>query len=353
MGSYNKIKLQFLKRAFISMDFKYKFLLGAFLLFLMSSASGQLKRFHYFQPKMGSPLNIIFYTTDSLEAEKLAAGCFLLTDSLNAIYSDYLPASELNRLSNTSGMDSFVKLSPQLYGIILTGKKAWELSDHNFDITIGSLSQLWRKARKTNTFPSTEEVTNAKSFVGLQNIIIDTITHSVKILKQGLQLDLGGIAKGDVAQKLVDYLRDKGVRHALVDAGGDIAMSEAPPNATGWKVAVNIPENGEAFLSKNLLIQNKAVATSGDIYQYIVHNGRKYGHIINPKTGYGITSQRNVTVIADDGVTADWLASACSVLSLSEAKKIAGKLKAGLLITYEKGGKITYMYNKIFSQYWH
>lgn len=335
------------------MNFKYTFLLCAFLLFLTSSATAQLQRFHFSQPKMGSPLNIIFYTTDSLEANKLASGCFVLADSLNAIYSDYLPGSELNRLSNKAGKDSFVKLSPQLYQIILMSKKASEISDGNFDITIGTLSQLWRKARKTNTFPSQEEVSNAKSFVGFKHIIMDPITHSVKIKQPGLRLDLGGIAKGDVAQKLVDYLRGKGVRHALVDAGGDIAMSAAPPGSPGWKVAVNLPEKGEEFLSKNLLIQNKAVATSGDIYQYIVHNGRKFGHIINPKTGYGITSQRNVTVIAHDGATADWLASACSILTMTKARKIARKMKAGLLITYEKRGKIKYMYNKNFSQYWH
>ena len=106
------------------------------------------------------------------------------------------------------------------------------------------------------------------------------------------------------------------------------------------------------FDGGKLLLHDKAVATSGDAFQYFKHRGRKYSHIIDPRTGYGITSQRNVTVIAANGAEADWLATACSILPITEAKKLAASLHAELLITELKNGRIIYHSTEGFRNYW-
>jgi thiamine biosynthesis lipoprotein len=147
-----------------------------------------------------------------------------------------------------------------------------------------------------------------------------------------MQLDLGGIAKGYTAQAVVDYLSRNGITSALLDAGGDIACTGAPPGTDGWSIGINVPEQADALLKRTIRLQNGAVATSGDVYQFTEHKGRKYSHIIDPRTGYGVTFQRNVTVIARDGTTADWLATACSLLPIRKAKKLARKQGAALLI---------------------
>ena len=98
----------------------------------------------------------------------------------------------------------------------------------------------------------------------------------------------------------------------------------------------------QVVLNKTILLENKAVSASGDVYQYTIHNGKKYSHVINPKTGYGVTFQRNVTVIASEGSTSDWLATACSILPLKKAKRLVKKLNADLLITQMHGKKIKY-----------
>ena len=165
-------------------------------------------------------------------------------------------------------------------------------------------------------------------------------------------LDLGGLAKGYAAQAVINLLKQHGITHALADAGGDMAMSEPPPGTKGWVIGVNVPETTDDLLPKNLSLQNIAVATSGDAFQYLEHGGKKYSHITDPRTGYGITSQRNVTVIARDGTTADWLATACSIVSFGLVKKLAVKNKASVLITVLGKRKVIYHNFGQFEKYW-
>lgn len=301
---------------------------------------------------MGSPFNIVTWASDSTKAAKLAEQSFALVDSLNHIFSDYDVQSELSMLSATAGSDSFVVVSPALYDILLQSKLAWQRSKHSFDISIGALSKLWRNARKQKKFPTEQEVQLAKALTGFEKINIDTVSHAVELQTKGIQLDLGGIAKGYTAQKLIELLKDNGITSALVDAGGDIVAIGAPPGKKGWSVGINMPEATDQLLARTVTIKNEAVATSGDVYQFIEHDGKKYAHIINPATGYGVTFQRNVTVIASDGATADWLASACSILPIQTAKKLAKQMHAALLITHIENGKIIKASTKNFERYW-
>ena len=182
--------------------------------------------------------------------------------------------------------------------------------------------------------------------------MIDTINREVKLLKKGMQLDLGGIAQGYIAQKLIEFLNRRGVSSAMINCSGDIVMSDAPPGGRGWVIGINAPGMMHELLPRTLLLYNKAVTTSGDAYQYIEHNGKRYSHIIDPRTGYGVTFQRNVTVIASDGTTADWLATACSILSIKKAKLLATQLGAEVLIGEIKNGKLIFYSTKGFATYW-
>jgi len=300
---------------------------------------------------MGSPFNIIFVADDSLKAAGIAKECYALVDSFNLAYSDYDPSSELNKVNAAAGV-SPQKISPALFDIILRSQTAYYKSKGAYDITIGPLSQLWRKARKEKIFPDADIVTEKRKLVGFDNLMIDTVQKKVMLAKPRMRLDLGGIAKGYIAQKIIDFLTQKNITQALADAGGDMAMSDAPDNTQGWTIGINIPETTDELLPRKLLLHNMAVATSGDAYQYIDHNGKRYSHIIDPKTGYGISSQRNVTVIASNGTDADWLTKPCSILPIEEAKRLAVKMKAELLITVLKGEKVIYYMTPGFKRYW-
>lgn len=300
---------------------------------------------------MGSPLNIIFYAPDSVIANKQARACFKLVDSLNHIFSNYDSSSELTRINNNAGIAKSMA-SPLMWELLLESKRAYTKSHGAYNITMGPLTHLWRTARRLKQFPTTTQIKNNLLLSDFNKIQMNAQDHSIYLSDKGMQLDFGGIGKGYIAQKVVDYLKKEGVTSSLVDAGGDIVFGDAPPNKKGWIVGVNQPEQADDLLPEKLQLHNMSVATSGDVYQFIEHNGKKYSHIIDPKTGYGVTSLRNVTVIANDGAVADWLATACSILPINEAKKLALSLHAELLITESVNNQLKRNNTKGFDKYW-
>lgn len=319
-----------------------------FILLIIKSliTFSQTKKYAFSQPKMGSPLNITLYTDDSVKANQIATEAYKIADSLNLIYSDYSENSELSLLSKTSGTHTFTKVSLALWDILNLSIKASQRSKGAYDITVGSVVKLWRKARKERVLPTRDIFKNTLQSVDYQSIILDSVTYTVKLLQPNTQLDLGGIAKGYVAQVVVDFCKSKGIEKVLVDAGGDLAMA-----GTNWRIGINVP-NSEELMKRYLILQNQAVATSGNMYQYVEINGKKYSHIVNPHTGLGVTHQRNVTVITSDGATADWLATACSVLSVKKALRLIKSMQnCELLMAEIRKGKLKMWQSAGFEQY--
>ena len=284
---------------------------------------------------MGSPLNITLFSEDSAKASFLAKKSFQIADSLNLIFSDYLENSELNQLSKTAGTGTFTPVSPALWDIIKQSIEASQKCQGAFDISVGSIVKLWRKARKEKVLPDKDILQKSLQGIGYQYIVLDFVHHSVKLLHKNTALDLGGIAKGYVAQVIVNFCKKQGIEKALVDAGGDLAMT-----GKDWRIGISIP-NSEELMQGFLVLQNQAVATSGNRYQFVAIKGKKYSHIVNPHTGLGLTHQRNVTVIAPDGATADWLATACSVLSVRKALKLIKHMpRCEVLMLETRKGKL-------------
>jgi thiamine biosynthesis lipoprotein len=317
---------------------------GAVFCYFICSA--QPKKYSFSRPKMGSPFNLVMVTDDPKRAETFAEQAYKLIDSFNHIFSDYENVSELSQLNLSAGKGKAIAVSPALWDIIMLSRDAYLKTAGAFDISVGPLSHLWRRARRSKVFAAPDSVLYQKQCVGFNKIKIDTIRHTILLPLSGMYLDLGGVAKGYIAQKVIDRLRSQGITQVLADAGGDIAMSGAPPGTKGWVVGVNIPETTDSLQPRRLVLHDKAVATSGDAYQYIEHEGRRYSHIIDPRTGYGVQSQRNVTVIASNGGLADWLATACSILPIASAKKLANAFHAEVLIGTIKNGKTVYQGSK-------
>ena len=310
-----------------------------------------MSRFSFSEQKMGSPLNIIFYTIDSVNANKQAIACFKLVDSLNHIFSNYDSTSELSLINKNAGIGKIIA-SPLMWELLLKSKQAFIKSRGAYNIAMGPLTQVWRIARRSKQFPTETEITHKRMLCDFNKVKMNEEDHSVFLSMKGMQLDFGGIGKGYIAQKVVDYLKSQGITKSLVDAGGDIVFGDAPIHKKGWSVGVNKPEQAEDLLPKKLQLHNLSVATSGDVYQFIEHLGKKYSHIIDPATGYGVTSLRNVTVIAKEGAIADWLATACSILPIEQAKKLAISMQAELLISEMLHNHIQTYSTKGFQQYW-
>jgi len=291
---------------------------------------------------MGSPFTITLYSIDSAGAAAAAAAAFDKAEELNALLSDYVDSSEINRVSAASGQHHWIPVSPALFDILQRSVQAARLSGGSYDITIGPVVRLWRQARKTHQFPDSATLREALASTGHRYLRLDSATRSVWLEKKGMRLDVGGLGKGFVAQAALDMLEQRGFPIAMVNAGGKIVVGQTLPGKPGWLIGINAPGEKETLLPSFLVLKNMAVATSGDIYQYVELNGKRYSHIVDPATGIGLTRRRNVTALAPDGTTADWLATACSVLPWRRSLHLIRKLPGtALLVTEMKNGKIS------------
>jgi len=332
----------------------------------MQPASGQ-RKYIFERPAMGSPFTITICTgpdvrsdngailqkegaatlrdyggtavggnEDSLKAALAAEEAFRKADTLNGLLSDYIDSSEINRLSATSGQGRYVPVSAPLFDILQRSVLAAEQSGGAYDVTIGPVVRIWRRARRTHIFPDADSITLALERTGWRYLHLDTVHRSVWLEKPGMQLDIGGLGKGFVAQAALDLLKQRGFPFAMVNAGGKIVTGKSPPGKEGWLIGINAPGEKEVLLPRLLVLHDLSVATSGDIYQYVEFNGRRYSHIVDPRTGIGLTRRRNVTVIAADGTLADWLATACSILSFRRSLRLIRQFPGAAVFVSEK-----------------
>ena len=277
------------------------------------------QRFEYEEPHMGTTFRVVLYAPDQAAADKASKAVFARVAELNKVMSDYDPNSELMRLCARSAAKPAgpVKVSDDLFFVLAEGQKVAELSDGAFDMTIGPIVRLWRQARKDRLLPDEEVRAEAMKKVGYKKLKLDPTTKTVELTVAGMQLDLGGIAKGYAADEGLKVLATHGVTCALVAASGDITVSAPPPGKPGWRVDI-APLPG-AKEQRQLVLKDAAVSTSGDSEQFVEIAGARYSHVVDPRTGLGQTGRRSVTVVARRGIQADSLTKVAALLPPDEA----------------------------------
>jgi thiamine biosynthesis lipoprotein len=276
-------------------------------------AEPKLDRFTYTEPHMGTMFKIILYAPDETAAKRAAQTAFERIAALDAIMSDYRPNSELMQLCRKAGGDP-VPVNEALFYVLSRAQEVSRLSEGAFDVTVGPVVRLWRRARKTQQLPDSQKLAQARALVGYQNVRLDHKARTVQLLKSGMQLDLGGIAKGYAADEALRKLEENGITRALVAAGGDIAVSKPPPGREGWTIGIAPLEDPNQKPSRYLFLHDAAVSTSGDAEQYVEIDGKRYSHIVDPRTGIGLVGRQSVTVVARHGIDADSLTKVVSVL---------------------------------------
>ena len=284
----------------------------------------KLSRFEFVEPHMGTKFKLSLYAPNKTIANKAAADAYSRIAELNAIMSDYDPESELMRLCKESQPGKPKVVSKELFHVLTKSMEISKRSDGAFDVTVGPIVRLWRRAKRQKKLPTPERLTAARQLVGHQFVRLNPDKRTVEFAKADMRLDLGGIAKGYAGDEALSVLNKHGINRALVDAGGDIVAGDAPPNTEGWTVTIE-PIREETKLARQLKIKNAAIATSGDAYQHVEIDGIRYSHIVDPKTGLGLTTRSSVTIIAPNGLTADAMASTVSVLGPTEGLRLINK----------------------------
>jgi thiamine biosynthesis lipoprotein len=262
---------------------------------------------------MGTLFRIKLYAPGPEEAKAAFHAAFARIEQLDQILSDYKADSELSQLS-TKAVGRPVKISADLFRVLAASQDLSEETAGAFDVTLGPIIRLWRDARKTRVLPAPGSLSEAASRCGFRKLHLDDARQTAMLDQAGMQLDVGGIAKGYAADEALTVLNRLGIKSALVAASGDLAFSHAPPGQRGWKIGIDSLDQPNAPFSGVLELSDAAVSTSGDTEQYVDIGGKRYSHIIDPATHMGLTTARTVTVIAARGITADSMATAVSVL---------------------------------------
>jgi FAD:protein FMN transferase len=280
------------------------------------------QRFEFTEPQMGVPFRIVLYAPEAGAAQSGARAAFDRVAQLNQIMSDYETDSELNELSRTAGQGKAVHVSDDLWIVLERAQRLAEQSEGAFDITVGPAVTLWRRARRSQRLPEPARLAEARKAIGYSHVRLNPQEHTVELRARGMKLDLGGIAKGYALDQALHVLGSRGIIRALVTGGGDMVMSSPPPGQPGWRIQIAPLDVPDAPPSRYVYLANAALATSGDVFQRLEVDGRRYSHIVDPRTGIGLTDHSLVTIIAQDAMTADALATAVSVLGPEKGLKL-------------------------------
>ncbi|MEW6208512.1 MAG: FAD:protein FMN transferase, partial [Acidobacteriota bacterium] len=210
----------------------------------------------------------------------------------------------------------------------------------------GRMVRLWRRARRTGEMPARSMIEEARKATGYKLVRLDARTGSVKLLRDGMMLDLGGIAKGYAVDEALKAIRGEGVRSAMVAIGGDIAMSDPPPGKRGWTIAISSTKDTKDEKDtkreeeiETLLLSDCGVSTSGDLEQWVEIGGARYSHIVDPRTGLGVTGRMSATVVASSAMMSDALATAACVLAPRQALRVIEKNKGAACLIVRQSEK--------------
>ena len=297
------------------------------LALIASSAAGKetesANRFEATHATMGTQFRTILYANREAQAKAAFDAVATRLNALNASLSDYIATSEVSRLSASAGRSHWTLLHPDLAAVLTFGQRLAQQTDGAFDMTVGPLTRLWRTSRRHNKLPTKNRLSQAREATGHAHLTLDLHRNRAQLLRPGMRLDLGGIAKGYGVDEAVKTLKTHGITAALVDGGGDLRVVGHPPGSDGWRIASQELDANETMKAR--FVNNVAVATSGDLHQSVNIDGRKFSHIIDPRTGLGQEFRRTVSVTAPTGMMADALASALSVLPTGSSSSLLSK----------------------------
>jgi len=324
---------------------KINFLLP-FILLISYQNFAQTIKYTFETSRMGSPFRIVVSTNDSLGISKVIQSSFELARDLESQLSDYQINSELSQVNLRAGTGDFFPIHSPLKEILRLALQAEVLTQGALNVKVGRLVQAWRKTRKDKILPDEKVLREIADAIQGNCIEFSEDSTKLRLANQACQLDLGSLGKGFVAQKVLDHLINNSWPYVLVDAGGKICMTSLDKMGGEWVLGLEIP-GGTAISDQMLHLKNCSIASSGKTYQQVKIGDQVYSHVLDPRQGMALTHGRSATAIAADGTLADWLATAATVMTLQEIKKLLVKLPDVRLLIWEiNSGKVDILLNQ-------
>lgn len=254
--------------------------------------------------------------------------------------------SDIYKLYELSGKEP-LKVSDDTFKVLKMGKEFGDISNGHFDITIGPLSKLWNIGTPEAKVPTEDELKETLPLIDYSKLTLDEKNKTAKLENEGMMVDLGGIAKGYAADEVAKVLKENGVKNAIINLGGNVFTLGKNTNNTEWNIGIQNPFEGRGDAVGSVKVENKSIVTSGIYERYVEENGKKYHHILNPKTGYPYDNEiAGVTIITDESILGDSLSTTVFSLGLHEGLDFINKRKDAEAIFITKDNKI-YLSNGI------
>ncbi|MDY5845689.1 MAG: FAD:protein FMN transferase [Bariatricus sp.] len=265
---------------------------------------------------------VITITVYNKNADSILDECIKLCKKYELLFSPTNAESEIYKLNHARGKS--VQLSSETIEAIELGIQYSELTEGKFDITIAPLIDAWGFQGDNPSVPSATAITEAKSHIGYENVIIDG--NTVRLVDEKAAVDLGGIAKGYIADKLKEYMKENGVTHALISLGGNVLALGGKPDGSSFNIGIQKPFSETGVTISSIKLEDASAVTSGIYQRYFEESGTIYHHILDPVTGYPCDNDLlGVTIICDSSARADALSTACFVLGLDGGMKLVNE----------------------------
>jgi len=282
---------------------------------------------------------IIEITAYGPGAEEAVKASFIEFQRLHTLTNNFDENSQVSRINQMAGKSKVV-VDPDLVYIIKFSKEVSDKLGDSFDITIGPLTKLWGIGHKGEYVPSQAEINNVLPLVNYRLVEVDTVANTIYLPKPGMMLDLGGIAKGYATDKAIETLKAKGITSALVNAGGDVRVIGNKPDGKPWRIGIQNPREADGISAKLALTQWDTMETSGDYQRFIIKEGVRYSHILNPRTGWQPREVISVTMVNNSSTYGDILSKPIFVLGTQEGLEILKQFPGNEAVIVTNDGKI-------------
>lgn len=301
------------------------------MIYLWFVWSNQLLTFKDRYMMMGTLVEITVTAPRSKDPAALAEGARREIERMENIFSSYKKDSFVSRLNDLPA-GTPLRIQPgeeSVLDVLDAARRVSEWSDGAFDITFASVGRFWNLDPENPRLPTPEEIAEALPKINYRNVIVDRATSTVLLSEEGTKIGLGGIAKGAIVDSAIRYLREKGAFGALVNAGGDLYVFGKKDRNVSWRLQLQHPRNRSRGLPPEGFVLDKdvSVVTSGDYERFVEINGKRYHHIINPRTGMPATGLMSVTALAPTAMMADALATAFFVMGPEKGLALAERLQ--------------------------
>ncbi|MCJ8166777.1 FAD:protein FMN transferase [Pontibacter sp. E15-1] len=274
---------------------------------------------------MGTRFELAVVTRDEQRGwEAIAAGITEIK-RIEALISEWQPTSQTSAINRNAGIKP-VAVASELYDLISRSNRISEMTGGAFDISFAAIDKVWHFDGSMKTLPTQAQVAASVSKINYRNIILNPADHSVFLKETGMKIGFGGIGKGYAANRARDVMREMGMAGGVVNAAGDLVTWGKQADGQPWYVGVADPAEKDKVFSW-LTADETSVVTSGNYEKNVTLNGKRYSHIIDPRTGFPVSGLKSVTIVCANGELADALATAVSVLGREEGLYLINQLK--------------------------